>query len=286
MTQTNPTFEVSLMREICHYIEANLDKRLTLAELSKQAHLSPPHFQRRFKAVIGVSPKEYIASCRIKKFKNSLKNNNSVTDAIYDGGFGSSSRVYSKIDSKLGMTPRQYKEQGRRITISYGFGETPYGTVLIAATDRGICFIQFRESQETLLENLQAEFKNAALVPMRKESKEQFALWIKALCAYLKGKPGSLDLPLDIKGTAFQIKVWKYLQKIPYGKVESYAEVAKGIGNKKAYRAVANACANNKIAIVIPCHRVIRGNGELAGFRWGGVEVKKKLLELENSELS
>jgi len=281
------TFEKSLMQNLCRYIEAHSDEVLTLEQLAKQTHLSPAHLQRRFKAAIGVSPKEYADSCRLKKLKTGLRHNAdaSVTNAIYDAGFASSSRVYERVDSHLGMTPKQYRAQGKDVVISYAASKTSLGYVLMGATDRGLCFIQFGDSKKELVAQLAAEYTQASIELMGKTHKEQFTAWMQALSDYLQGHVATLDLPLDIRGTAFQLKVWKYLQTIPAGSVASYTEVAHAIGNPKAVRAVASACAHNRIAIAIPCHRVIRGNGELAGYRWGP-ERKRALLDLERKTKS
>ncbi|MGE3770233.1 MAG: bifunctional transcriptional activator/DNA repair enzyme AdaA [Bdellovibrionales bacterium] len=272
--------EKSLMAALCRYIAAHCHEPLSLATLSKQAHLSPAHLQRRFKAVVGVSPKEYADACRLKIFKKTLRGKSKVTNAIYDAGFGSASRVYEKVNSRLGMTPKQYRAKGRSAGISYASGKTPLGLVMIGATDRGICFIQFGSSAAALLNDLKREYPSADIAPMGKSHTRPFRVWMKALASYLRGDVGRLDLPLDIQGTAFQMKVWKYLQTIPAGKVKSYTEVASAIKQPRAVRAVARACATNNVAIVIPCHRVIRGDGNLAGYRWG-IKRKQALLNLE-----
>lgn len=277
--------ERSQMLDLARYIEANCDQSLTLEVLAEQAHYSPFHLQRLFKAAIGVSPKEYLESCRLQRLKSGLQDQQSVGYAIYDAGFGSSSRVYEKLDTRLGMTPKQYREKGKGIEISYASAPTQLGQVMMGATDRGICFIQFGSSERELLEQLRREYPSASVVPMTHEHEHQFELWMQALSNFLAGEIRTLDLPLDIRGTAFQLKVWKYLQTIPAGHVESYSEVAEAIGSPKAVRAVANACAKNTIAIAIPCHRVIRGNGDLAGYRWGK-ERKRTLLDLERKAAS
>ena len=275
--------EKDAMQDICRYIAAHGDERLSLNDLAARAGLSPFHFQRRFKAVIGVTPKEYQESCRLKALKSSLQNKTSVTEAIYDAGFNSSSRVYARTDTRLGMTPRQYRLGGQALRISYADAETPMGRLMIGATDRGICFIQFGAGAKELYTELEKEFPAASLTPMDKAAKEQFSAWMKSLCAYLGGQAELMKLPLDIRGTAFQMKVWKYLQRIPGGVTKSYAEVAKSIGQPTAARAVARACAANRIAIAIPCHRVIRNDGTVSGYRWNP-ERKKKLLALEQKD--
>jgi len=273
------------MQDLCRYIEAHSDEALTLEQMAKQVHLSPAHLQRRFKAAIGISPKEYAESCRLKKLKKGLRQQACITDAIYDAGFTSSSRIYERVDSRLGMTPKQYRANGKGVVISYAVSKTPLGHMMMGATDRGLCFLQFGNGKKELVAQLTVEYSQAIILPMGKRHKEQFATWMQALSDYLSGHAATLNLPLDIRGTAFQLKVWKYLQTIPAGSVASYTEVAHAIGNPKAVRAVASACAKNRIAIVIPCHRVIRGNGELAGYRWG-LERKRSLLDLERKTKS
>lgn len=267
---------------IARYIENHCDEELTLRQMAVYADLSPYHLQRTFKAIIGVTPKEYLISCRIKKLKQGLRKNKSVTEALYEAGYSSSSRLYEKVDSKIGMTPRDYKHKGKGLGISWEIGTTSLGKIMIAATDRGICFIQFGDNKEKLLKELQNEFPDASRSRMKDTQKDQFNDWMNVLNLYLRHDSKKLNLPLDIRGTAFQVKVWKYLQKIPYGKTLSYTEVAKAIGCPDAVRAVAGACAKNKIALVIPCHRVLRGTGHLAGYRWG-LKRKEKLLKLEKN---
>ncbi len=273
----------SLMLELARFIEQNCEEKLSLKKLAKEMLLSPEHLQKRFKSQVGVSPKEYQDACRLKKLKRSLRVNKSVTESLYEAGHSSSSRVYEKLDQQVGMTPREYQKKGRGLEISFGSGVTTIGKILIAATDRGICFIQFGKSIKEMTLILKNEFPEAIIRPMTKASIKQFDIWLEALNHYLKGTVAALDLPLDIMGTSFQIKVWKYLQKIPRGETVSYAQVAKDIGLPKAVRAVASACGRNNIAVLIPCHRVLRGTGELSGYRWG-VERKQKLLELEKKE--
>lgn len=270
----------TLMIELARLIEARCEESLPLAQLAKQAGLSTTHLQKRFKAQIGVSPKVFQEACRLKKFKAGLRHKKSITESVYDSGHGSSSRIYERLDQRVGMTPKEYQRKGEGLTISFASGVTPLGRILIGATDRGICFIQFGESEEQLSELLKAEFPKASFEALKKSNKALFKSWLKALNDYLAGTLAKLNLPLDVQGTAFQLGVWKYLQKIPRGQVLSYTELAVKLGKPSAVRAVASACAKNNIAIVIPCHRVLRGSGELAGYRWG-LERKKKLLEIE-----
>jgi len=246
------------------------------------AVMSRYHFARSFKAVVGVTPKQYIAGIRFGELKRGLAEAKPVDAAVYDAGYGSASRVYEQAISRLGMTPAQYRRGGEGVAISYASLQTPVGLMLIGATDRGIAFAQFGDSEAELLAKLRAEYRNAAIEPMQTPPHPQFAQWVEAIARHVAGDQPHLDLPLDIRATAFQMRVWKYLQTIPYGDVQSYAEVARGIGSPTSARAVANACANNPVAVVIPCHRVIRGTGDLSGYRWG-IERKRALIDRERA---
>ena len=268
------------MEEICRYIEAHSDEALSLDLLARRAGMSRFHFQRTFKALLGVTPKQYHDAHRVRDLKTHLKSSADVTAAVYDAGFGSSSRVYERADTRLGMTPKAYRSDGTGVHITHVSFETPLGLLMVGATDRGLCFVQFGERHEQLESMLRAEYPNATFEPMREPHDPQFTAWVEALRRHLRGEQPHLDLPADIRATAFQLRVWKYLQGIPYGEVRSYAEVAKDIGIPGAARAVAHACASNVLALVIPCHRVIRGSGELAGYRWG-LPRKRALIDRE-----
>lgn len=272
------------IRRLCEYIRLNCQsgESLNLEELSGHAGLSPFHLQRTFKAVVGVTPKKFVEACRMEALKSHLRDQDSVTDAIYEAGFGSSSRVYERVDGSLGMTPREYRAGGRGVSISHVATATPLGTMMIGATDRGLCFVEFGESEGELLEQLRKEFPGATLERVTGPPAGQLDLWIKSLQGYLRRERIPVDLPVDVRGTAFQLKVWKYLRSIPAGEVQSYSEVAEAIGAPRGARAVANACARNRLAIVIPCHRVIRGSGELGGYRWG-LERKRVLIDSERA---
>ncbi|MGH8171685.1 MAG: bifunctional DNA-binding transcriptional regulator/O6-methylguanine-DNA methyltransferase Ada [Rhodanobacteraceae bacterium] len=273
------------IRKACDLIVQHADQPLTLKQLAAEVGLSPFHLQRRFKAIVGLTPKEFLDAERVRLLKSGLKSGRDVTAAIYDAGFGSSSRVYERADTRLGMTPQQYRRGGRGLAISHATSRTPLGILMIGATDRGICFIQFGANEKELERQLVAEYPEATHAPMPKSQSATFAEWMRALGAYLEGAKAALDLPLDVRGTAFQMRVWRYLQTIPYGDVQSYSEVARGIGKASAVRAVARACATNTIALAIPCHRVIRGNGELGGYRWG-LERKRTLIDCERTTRS
>lgn len=276
------------VRKICRFIEAHasdLDSgELSLDQLAARAQLSRFHFQRSFQAVVGVTPKQYAEACRVRQLKSELRTAKNVTAAIYDAGYGSSSRVYERSDARLGMTPKQYRNGGANLIITYTMVDSPAGKIMLAATDRGVCFVQFGESREDLLQALEAEYPAALLESMRNPAPPVFRQWMTALSAHLAGRQPHLDLPLDIRATAFEMQVWNYLRSIPYGETRSYAQVAGAIGRPSATRAVANACARNTVAIMIPCHRVIRGTGDPGGYRWG-IERKRAILasEVKNS---
>jgi AraC family transcriptional regulator of adaptative response/methylated-DNA-[protein]-cysteine methyltransferase len=270
----------AVIHELARAIEANPEEPFSLQELARRAGYSPFHLQRGFKAVIGSSPKEYQTAARLRMLKSELRRAAPVSDAIYRAGFGSGSRVYEKADTQLGMTPSEYRSGGKGLTISHASGRTPLGLIMIGATDRGICFLQFGESERELRDELSRQFPAATIQPMPATHEPHFEAWMAALNRHLRGVEPRLDLPLDVRGTAFQLIVWRYLQKVPYGEVRSYAEVAEAIGKPGAARAVAKACASNNIAVLIPCHRVVRGTGELGGYRWG-LQRKRVLLDME-----
>jgi len=266
------------MRKLCRYIREHAAESLTLERLSEVAGLSPTHLQRVFTESIGVSPKVYAEACRLQTLRGLLRRR-PVGEAIEEAGFGSASRVYEKVDGRLGMTPDQYRKGGRGLAISYAWTNSALGPVMMAATDRGVCFVQFGESSSQLLARLTAEYPRAEIAAA--EASSELEGWLTALSAHLAGDIRTFqELPLDVAGTAFQMKVWRYLQTIPSGEVQSYAEVAEGIGAPTAVRAAASACARNSIAVLIPCHRVLRGTGALGGYRWG-LDRKRALLDAE-----
>jgi len=265
-------------KEVCRYIEQHLDEPITLERLGKVFRQSPFHLQRRFKAALGITPREYAESCRLRLLKRNLQAGDNVTRAMYDAGYGSSSRLYEKTSAQLGMTPDKYRRGAVAAAIRYACADSPLGRMLIAATDRGICAIQFARSDGELIEGLKREFPFA----VRKPDQGGLQAWVAALLETMAGRELNSALPLDIRATAFQRRVWTYLQSIPFGSIQSYGQVAKGIGQPSASRAVARACATNPVAVAIPCHRVVREDGNISGYRWG-VERKKALLEMEQS---
>jgi AraC family transcriptional regulator, regulatory protein of adaptative response / methylated-DNA-[protein]-cysteine methyltransferase len=269
--------QTEMVKAICRYIEQHLDEPVTLQRLSKEFRQSPFHLQRTFKAVLGVSPRAYADSCRMKQFKRDLQAGRNVTRAMYDAGFSSSSRLYERTSAQLGMTPDTYRRGAIAAPIRYTFADSPLGRMLIAATDKGICAIQFADTDEELEQGLKHEFPFAN----RKRDDAAMNEWKVSLLHQMAGQKLNKALPLDIQATAFQRRVWAYLQSIPFGATRSYSQVAKAIGQPTASRAVARACATNPVAVAIPCHRVVRESGEMGGYRWG-IERKKSLLAIEN----
>ena len=272
--------DVDELVAIARYIETHADDRLTLASLSAKADLSPSRFQKKFKAAFGVSPKEYQDAARLDSFKNALKDGDNVTGAIFSAGFGSTSRVYGEAARNMGMTPAAYRAGGEGEKICYAYRETALGPMMMAATARGVCFAQFGEGLEALLDQLRSEFPQAELAESAAQNGPELDGWIDSLDEHLGQNAPRPDLPLDLRGTAFQLKVWRFLLSVDDGEVLSYGELAKGIGKPKAVRAAASACGANRVGVLVPCHRVLRGNGELGGYRWG-VERKRTLLDME-----
>lgn len=249
---------------------------MTLGVLSDQTGVSSFHLQRTFKRVMGVTPRQYADARRLGTFKSRVRHGESVTNALYDSGFGSSSRLYEQAVSQLGMTPATYGKGGRGAVIRYAIVRCSLGNLLVAATARGICSLKLGDSETDLQSDLRVEFPAAEI----HRDDGQLDPMLKTIIKHLAGKTPHIDLPLDVQATAFQRQVWEQLQAIPYGETYSYSELAKAIGQAKAVRAVARACATNPVALVIPCHRVIREDKTLGGYRWG-LERKKRLLEKE-----
>jgi AraC family transcriptional regulator, regulatory protein of adaptative response / methylated-DNA-[protein]-cysteine methyltransferase len=266
----------ALVRAMCRYIEQHIEDRLTLSLLAKEFRRSPFHLQRTFKSVLGVSPKAYIDACRLRQVKQSLQSGHSVTTALYAAGYGSSSRLYERTAAQLGMTPEKYRRGAVAAVVRYTIAGSPLGRMLIAATDKGICAIQFADSDEQLQQGLMREFPFAT----RRRDDAAMAEWRVNLTRLMEGREPNPSLPLDIRATAFQRRVWEVLQRIPRGETRSYSAIAKKIGMPKAARAVARACATNPVAVAIPCHRVVREDGAMGGYRWG-FERKERLLALE-----
>jgi AraC family transcriptional regulator of adaptative response/methylated-DNA-[protein]-cysteine methyltransferase len=277
----------AMIRAMCRYIEHHIEDRLTLSLLSKEFRRSPFHLQRMFKSILGVSPKAYIDAVRLRQVKHNLQAGHDVTTALYAAGYSSSSRLYERTAAQLGMTPEKYRRGAVAAVVRYTISNSPLGRMLIAATDKGICSIQFangfadndNDNDEQLQQGLMREF------PFATRRRDDFALaeWRMNLTNLMEGRETDPSLPLDIRATAFQRQVWEALQKIPRGETRSYGAVAKEIGMPKATRAVARACAANPVAVAIPCHRVVREDGNLGGYRWG-MERKQQLLAMEKGE--
>lgn len=272
--------QIELVRRICHAIDEHDEEPLTLKTLSTETGVSPHHLQRTFKDVMGITPRQYAESRRLEQFKSKVKGGASVTDAMYDAGYGSSRGLYEKSSARLGMTPATYGRGGLGMRIIYTIAGCPLGRVLVAATERGVCSVALGDSDSGLSAALFAEYPNASIDSRDTMISPSLNLWLSKVLELVNGKSPHIDLPLDIQATAFQWRVWEELQRIPFGSTRSYQQIAEAIGKPKAVRAVAGACAGNHVAMVIPCHRVIRENKELGGYRWG-LERKRKLLESE-----
>ena len=264
-----------LVADACRRIE-QADTPPSLNALAMQANLSPFHFHRVFKAVTGLTPKGYASAHRSRKVRDGLKASHSVTEALYDAGFNSNSRFYESADQLLGMKPSDYKAGGTNTAILFAVGQCSLGAILVAQSARGVCAILLGDDPDQLVRDLQDQFPKAELVG----ADQRFEQCVAQVVGFIEAPALGLDLPLDLRGTAFQERVWQALRDIPPGSTASYAQVAARIGAPKSFRAVAQACGANSLAVAIPCHRVVRSNGDLSGYRWG-VERKQQLLARE-----
>jgi AraC family transcriptional regulator of adaptative response/methylated-DNA-[protein]-cysteine methyltransferase len=272
--RTNTLLQQKLIKA-CRYIEETEDLP-TLSSVARHVELSPAYFQKTFKKALGISPRHYANAIRFDRFRRQLKKGNDISRALYDAGFGASSRLYEFADRYLGMTPKAYQKKGEGRLISYTIADSPLGALLLAATEKGICSVRLGDNKRTLERELKEEFSAAEF---RKNDK-YLQRWIQALIDYLAGhKPWPL-LPYDVRATAFQRRVWEWLRAIPSGKTYNYSQAAKGIGRPSAARAVARACATNPLALVIPCHRIVPKAGGVGGYRWKP-HRKLKLLKIE-----
>jgi AraC family transcriptional regulator of adaptative response/methylated-DNA-[protein]-cysteine methyltransferase len=265
-----------VVTELCRYIQEHRDSTLTLAELAQRVHLSPFHVQRIFKEQTGVSPRAYQASLRSQAMRTLLPKTDSVTNGIYEAGYSSSSRFYESAASTLGMAPATWRNGGRGVSVCYSIAPSPLGRILIAATAKGVCFLAIGDNDGELLDQLRVELPEAEIA----RDDGRLSAYSNVIFEYLSGATPQPQLPLDIRATAFQCRVWQLLRGIRPGTTRTYSDVALELGDKKLTRAVARACATNPVPLLIPCHRVVGVTGQLAGYRWG-VERKRRLLDIE-----
>jgi AraC family transcriptional regulator, regulatory protein of adaptative response / methylated-DNA-[protein]-cysteine methyltransferase len=271
--------EAATVARLCRYLAAHRDHAVTLADLAKVARSSPFTIQRKFTRVLGISPRAYQAQLRSTSMRRSLAEpGTSITGAIYEAGYSSSSRFYEQAAENLGMSPTRFRERGLNETIRFATARCELGVVLVAATDRGVCSVMLGDKPTALERLLRQQFSAAKVVEDATGMTEQ----VTAILSTMTEHPAAVDIPLDVRATAFQARVWQALREIPHGETRSYTEVARAVGQPSAVRAVARACATNPVAIAVPCHRVIGSNGSLSGYRWG-IERKKKLLSMERT---
>lgn len=264
------------VRRAVRHIEEHADENPTLAVLGRMVGVSPHHLQRTFKGALGVSPRQYLESLKAQKYKDLLKNGGDLAGAGYEAGYGSSRGVYEGALRYLGMTPATYKKGGEGVSIRYGITSCRLGRLLVAATDKGVCRVSIAERVGELVSDLKNEYPHANLRRSDGELKE----YLNVVSRLAQGETTSESLPLDVRASAFQCRVWERLKSIPHGNTMTYKDIAEDLGFPKGARAVGSACAGNPVALLVPCHRVVRGDGGLAGYRWG-VERKRKLLEME-----
>jgi AraC family transcriptional regulator of adaptative response/methylated-DNA-[protein]-cysteine methyltransferase len=271
--------QTQLITDLCRWIEQG-DESPTLENLAKRAQMSPFHLHRVFKEVVGVTPKSYVFAQRKKRIQQELKEKKTknITEAIYEAGYNSNGRFYEESKQLLGMTPKRYRSGGNQIEIRFAIGDCSLGIILVAASSIGICAILLGDDPNQLIQDLQDQFPKALLVG----GDNHFEKWVAQVVGFIEDPQLGLNLPLDIRGTAFQQRVWQALRELPFGSTISYSELAKKVGVPKSIRAVAQACASNRLAVAIPCHRVVRHDGHLSGYRWG-VERKQQLIQKESS---
>lgn len=264
-----------IITQACRFIE-NADAIPSLETLAQSQNLSRYHFHRLFKSITGVTPRAYAIAHRADKIRTELTRNTSITDAIYQAGFNANGRFYATSTKVLGMTATNFKNGGNSETIHYSIGTCSFGSIMVAHSEKGICAILIHDDEEPLFDDLQNRFPKATLI----EDSSDFKHWLEQVVHFVESPKKGLELPLDIRGTLFQQRVWQLLQTIPLGTTASYTDIATQLGDPKAVRAVARACAANPIALLVPCHRIVRSNGEISGYRWG-VENKRTLIARE-----
>ncbi len=279
LASPRPDPQAGAIKVVTEYLERHQGERTKLKDLAKATGVGKFTILRGFKRVLGVSPGEYGRAQKVAAFKAKVREPKvSVTDAIYAAGFGSSSRLYEGAGARLGMTPSALKAGGKGMRVRYALGESPLGMVLVAATELGVCAIAFGDAEDAMVEELRGRFPRAEL--KRMDTELEYA--VTAVVAGVKEHAAAIELPMDVRATAFQHRVWRELQAIPRGETRSYSEIAEAIGSPRSARAVAAACASNPVAVVVPCHRVVGKNGSLTGYRWG-VERKRALLDAERA---
>jgi len=271
--------QVELVQRACRYIDEHLDETLRLEQLGAELGLSQAYAQRRFKRVLCISPRQYAEAQSLERIKSQLKEGASVTRTLYEVGYSSSSRLYERSPAQLGMTPTTYKRGGAGMLITYAIVDSPLGRLLVASTAQGICRVGLDDSDTVLEDTLRHEYPAAELY----QDSERMKPWLEEMLRHLMGEQPRLNLPVDIRATAFQWRVWEELRAIPYGQTRSYSEIARAIGQPGARRAVAQACKQNPVPLIIPCHRVVRDDGSLGGYRWG-TGRKQRLLEQETGK--
>jgi AraC family transcriptional regulator of adaptative response/methylated-DNA-[protein]-cysteine methyltransferase len=273
--------QAALVQRVCRYIDSHIEEPVNLTLLAGEAGLSPFHLQRTFKRVLGVSPLQYARVRRLLNLKSRLKSGDDVTSALYAAGYGSSSRLYEHAAGQLGMTPGAYRSGGAGTDVRYAIVRSSVGHVLVAATERGVCAVRLGDSDSELTTELQREFPLASV----REDASALSDTVRRVVDCVNGGDAHPDIALDIRGTAFQAKVWETLRRIPRGETRSYAQIAQAMKQPNAVRAVANACASNPVAVIVPCHRVVRSDGALGGYRWG-IKRKERLLASERRQES
>jgi AraC family transcriptional regulator of adaptative response/methylated-DNA-[protein]-cysteine methyltransferase len=269
---------VALVQRAAQLLSESTEESVRLATVARTLGTTQATLRRAFLHVTGLAPRELAQALRIKRFKAMLRSGSSITDALYETGYGSSSRVYERSNAQLGMTPATYQRGGKGMKIGYTVAKSPLGKVLVAATERGVSAVYLGDAESTLIAELREEYPRAEIAP----AADSFQRWVREIVQRIEGKQPRLELPLDLQATAFQRRVWQELQRIPRGRTRTYSQVARSLGQPKAVRAVARACATNPVSIVVPCHRVIREDGTLAGYRWG-VSRKEQLLAQERA---
>lgn len=266
-----------LVLAACGRMEVFEEETLRVSELARQLEVGERRLRDAFQEVLGISPGRYAQSLRMNRFRSALREGSSVTDAVYEAGFGSPSRLYEKASHQLGMTPATYRRGGEGVRVHFQTAACAVGYLLVAGTEKGVCCVRIGTSRSAVLDELREEFHRAELI----EGNERTAEWMQALLSYLEGAEPWPRLPLDVRATAFQARVWEMLRAIPAGSTASYGQIAAQIGQPTAARAVARACATNPVALAVPCHRMVPAGGGTGGYRWG-TEVKKALLDLES----